>query len=216
MRAVGRSRKHEFEEIDKPNLRSLPERRYEYAQWKTAGVNIDYHVEFDKHLYSIPHDLIYQQVEIRATERMVDIFHQGESVATHTRNFRQGRFSTNHEHMPSNHRFMADLYAERLISRANKIGPQTTALIKATLKSRHYPEQAFRTFLGILNFTQKYDHQLIEQACQAVYDIKVFSYQAVKQELNLLHKQSDTTIVEALPTHENIRGADYYQERNER
>jgi AMMECR1 domain-containing protein len=118
--------------------------------------------------------------------------------------------------MPPNHRFMADLNAEGLIRSASKIGPQTTALIKATLKSRRYPEQAFRTCLGILNFGQKYDHQLIEQACQAVYEIKAFSYQAVKQELNLLHQQPETTIIEALPTHENIRGADYYQERNER
>ncbi|MBW6475384.1 MAG: IS21 family transposase [Anaerolineaceae bacterium] len=216
MRAIGRSRKQEFAEIDKPNLRPLPERRYEYAQWKTARVNIDYHVEFDKHLYSVPHHLIHQQVDIRATERMVEIFHQGQPIAVHARNHRQGRFSTNHEHMPSNHRFMADLNAEGLIRSASKIGPQTTALIKATLKSRRYPEQAFRTCLGILNFAQKYDHQLIEQACQAVYEIKAFSYQAVKQELNLLHKQPEITIVEALPTHENIRGADYYQERNER
>jgi len=216
MGAVGRSRKQEFEEIDKPNLRPLPERRYEYAQWKTAGVNIDYHVEFDKHLYSVPNDLIYQQVEIRATERMVEIFHQGKSVTTHPRNFRQGRFSTNPEHMPSNHRFVADLNAENLISKASKIGPQTTELIKATLKSRHYPEQAFRTCLGILNFAQKYEHQLIEQACRAVYESKEFTYQAVKQELNWLHKQPETIIIEPLPTHKNIRGADYFQERKER
>jgi len=216
MKAVGRSRKQEFEEIDKPNLRPLPERRYEYAQWKIARVNIDYHVEFDKHLYSVPHHLIHQQVDIRATERMVEIFHQGQPVAVHARNHRQGRFSTQHEHMPSNHQFMADLNAEGLIKRASKIGPKTTNLIKATLKSRRYPEQAFRTCLGILNFAQKYDHELLERACQAVYEIKAFSYQTVKQELIRLYKQPEPTIIEALPTHENIRGAEYYQERNER
>jgi transposase len=215
MKAVGRSRKQEFEEIDKPNLRPLPERRYEYAKWKTARVNIDYHVEFDKHLYSVPHHLIHKQVEIRATERMMEIFHRGQPVAVHERNYRQGRFSTQREHMPSNHQFMADLNAEGLMRRASKIGPQTTKLIKAILKSRRFPEQGFRTCLGILNFAEKYDVHLLEQACQAVYEIKAFSYQAVKQELSLLYKQTEPTMIKTLPTHENIRGAEYYHERNE-
>jgi hypothetical protein len=214
MKAVGQSRKQAFEAIDKPNLRPLPERRYDYAEWKTARVNIDYHVEFDKHFYSVPHHLFHQQVDIRATEHMVEIFHLGQPVAVHARNHRQGRFSTNPDHMPSNHRFMADLNAEGLIRRANKIGPQTTNLIKATLKSRRYPEQAFRTCLGILNLAQKHDTRWLEQACQAVYEIKAFSYQAVKQELNLLYQQAETSEIETLPTHENIRGAEYYQQRS--
>ena len=79
MKAVGRSRLQEYEEIDLPNLRPLPERRYEYAERKMAKVHIDYHVEYEKHLYSVPYTLIYQKVDIRATERMVEIFHQGKS-----------------------------------------------------------------------------------------------------------------------------------------
>src|SRR5450759_4691528 len=77
MQAVGRSRREEFEEIDQPNLRALPEKPYEYAERKTARVNLDYHIEFDKHLYSVPYRLIHQKVEIRATERMVEIFSKG-------------------------------------------------------------------------------------------------------------------------------------------
>ena len=214
MKAVGRSRRQEFEEIDRPNLRPLPERRYEYAEWKTARVHIDYHVEFEKHLYSVPYTLIHQQVDIRATERMVEIFHQGKSVASHPRNFRQGRFSTLREHMPANHQFVEDINTERLIRWAGQIGPQTTTLVKATLESRHFPEQAYRTCLGILNLAKKYSYPLLEQACQSVYEAKVFSYNAVKQELTFLVEQTAATSIETLPTHENIRGAQYYQERN--
>ena len=57
MLAVGRSRRQEFEDIDRPNLRPIPEKPYEYAARKTARVNIDYHVEFEKHFYSVPHTL---------------------------------------------------------------------------------------------------------------------------------------------------------------
>jgi transposase len=64
MQGAGRSRRQEFEAIDQPNLRPLPERPYEYAEWKTATVHMDYHVEFEDHLYSVPFHLIHQKVNI--------------------------------------------------------------------------------------------------------------------------------------------------------
>jgi transposase len=214
MKSVGRTRRQEFEEIDQPNLRPLPEKPYEYAERKIATVNIDYHVEFEGHLYSVPFTLIHQKVDIHATERMVEIFHKGKSIAIHPRNFRLGRYSTLREHMPANHRFMEDINPDRLIEWGSSIGPQTAALVKATLESRQFPQQAYRSCLGILSLAKKYSHLLLEQACQAVLEAKVFSYKFVLQELIHLQKLSTTsTEVETLPTHENIRGAEYYQER---
>jgi transposase len=213
MKATGKSRREEFEEIDLPNLRPLPIRRYEYAERKTAKVNLDYHIEFEKHLYSVPYALIHQKVEIRATERMVEIFHRGISVANHPRSFQQGRYSTIHEHLPSNHQFMKNLNADRFIQWANAIGPQTTQLVTALLKSRPYPEQAYRTCMGILGLSKNYPYPLMEQACQSALEAKIFSYKAIKQELMLLQKQEPQPTFETLPSHENIRGAAYYQER---
>jgi transposase len=213
MQAVGRTRRQEFEEIDQPNLRPLPEKPYEYAERKTATVNIDYHIEFDEHLYSVPHALIHQKVDIHATEKMVEIRHHGKSVAIHPRNFRQGRFSTLREHMPANHQFMEDINPDKLIEWASRIGPQTATLVKATLRSRPFPEQAYRSCLGILSLAKKYDHALLEQACQSVLEAKEFSYKAVAEELLCLQKQVTAPVIETLPTHENIRGAEYYQER---
>jgi len=212
MKAVGRSRRQEYEEIDQPNLRPLPERQYEYAERKIAKVHIDYHVEYEKHLYSVPHSLIHKKVDIRATENMVEIFYQGKSVATHPRSFYPGRFSTLRGHMPANHQFMYDINSERLCQWAETIGPQTARMVQATLASRHYPEHAYRTCLGILNLTKKYSYPLLEQACQSALEANVFSYKAVKRELELLQKQSVTPTIETLPTHKNIRGAEYYQE----
>ena len=72
-----------FETLDRPALRALPAERYQYGEWKTARVNIDYHVEFDQHWYSVPYALTQQQVEIRATASTVEIFHKGVRVASH-------------------------------------------------------------------------------------------------------------------------------------
>ena len=211
MQALGKSRRMEFEEIDQPNLRPLPERRYEYVEWKAARVHIDYHVAFDKHLYSVPYHLIHQEVEIRATEHMVEVFHQGKSVAIHPRSFRQGRFTTRHEHMPPNHQFVAQINAEQLLQWAEAVGPQTAQLVAATLKSRKYPEQAYRSCLGILNLAKKHPQKTIEQACQAALENRMYSYSAVKDELDWLSQQTIPPAPESLPPHENIRGNQYYR-----
>jgi hypothetical protein len=213
MKAVGRSRRQEFEEIDLPNLQPLPEHKYEYFETKTAKVNIDYHIEFDKHFYSVPYRLIHQRVEVRASERMLEIYYKGKPVASHPRSFRMGRFSTLREHMPDNHKFMEDLSAERLIQWAEAIGPHTKNMIQAALQAKDIPQQAYRTCLGVIRLGKKYPVHLLEQACQAAFEARVFSYSAVKQELDLLQEHPGSTITDSLPPHENIRGAEYYQER---
>jgi transposase len=211
MQAVGRSRRAEFEEIDRPNLRPLPEKPYEYAERKTTRVHIDYHIEFDKHLYSVPHPLIHQEVEIRATERMVEIFSQGKSVAVHPRNFHPGRFSTLREHMPAHHQFIDKVNPEQLVAWATDIGPHTAALVSATLQSRPFPQQAYRSCLGMLSLAKKHPPAVLEQACQAILDAHTLSYIALKEELNWLIQQTSTPSAESLPAHENIRGHHYYQ-----
>jgi len=211
MLAVGRTRRQEFEDIDQPNLRPIPEKPYEYAIRKTARVHIDYHVEFEKHLYSVPHCLIHQEVDLRATEHMVEIFYKGKSVAVHPRSFKPGRFSTLREHMPPNHLFVDQVNAKQLMQWAEAVGPQTSALINATLKSRPFPEQAYRSCLGILSLAKKHPNSQIEQACQAALEAKTFSYKVVKEELDWLSKQPTFPITpETLPAHANIRGHEYY------
>ena len=44
-------RKSVLEEMERPVLKPLPERRYEYAEWKHVTVSIDYHVDVDDHYY---------------------------------------------------------------------------------------------------------------------------------------------------------------------
>ncbi len=211
MQAVGRTRRQEFEDLDRPNLRPLPIKPYEYAVRKTARVNIDYHVEFEKHFYSVPHTLIHQEVDLRITEHLVEIFHKGKVVAIHPRSFKFGSYSTLHEHMPRNHQFMDQINAKQLLLWAEEVGPRTFDFINATLQSRPFPEQAYRSCLGVLNLAKKHPYSRIEQACQAVMETKTLSYKAVKDELDWLIKQTVPPTIEVLPVHDNIRGQEYYQ-----
>ena len=105
MRHLGKSRRELFEALERPALKRLPTEPYELAIWKKAKVNIDYHVEFDKHYYSVPHQLIVEEVFIRAAERTVEIFHKHCRVASHPRSRDRGRYTTQADHMPPAHRY---------------------------------------------------------------------------------------------------------------
>ena len=78
-----------FEALDRPVLRPLPEYRYEYAEWKFARVNIDYHIEVAGHYYSVPYSLVREEVEVRITATTVECFHKGTRIASHLRSSQQ-------------------------------------------------------------------------------------------------------------------------------
>jgi transposase len=212
MEHLEKSRKQLFEELDQPALRPLPQTPFEYAAWKTARVNIDYHVEFEKHFYSVPYELIHQEVRIRASERMLEIFHKSkpEAVATHPRSSVPGRYSTQTAHMPIKHQKAGEWTPERLQRWAEEIGPHTGQLVQAILTSRRHPEQAFRSCLGILRLSNQYVRSQMETACQMAWQDKELNYQGVKTVLELLPSASPSENP-SLPTHENIRGNSYYQ-----
>ena len=88
------SRQSAFETIDRPAMKPLPATRYEFAEWKSAIVNIDYHVDADGHYYSVPHRLVKQKVDVRMSATTVECFYHGRRVAAHLRSFLRGRHTT--------------------------------------------------------------------------------------------------------------------------
>lgn len=209
MAHLGKSRQQLFEELDQPALRPLPERPYEFAVWKNAKVNIDYHVAYEGHYYSVPHHLVRQEVSIRATESLVTIFQHGKSVAVHPRSLAQGRFSTRPEHMPANHAFVATVDGDWFQREATKIGPHTEAYVATLLKSRPYPQHAYRSCLGILDLARKHPLTRIETACQTLLAAELLSYRDLKSELDRLAAANSPQ--SPLPAHDNVRGKNYYQ-----
>lgn len=207
MQLLGKSRRDLFEELDQAVLLPLPERPYEFARWKNARVNIDYHVAFENHYYSVPHTLVGQEVQIRATERMLEVFHRSQQVALHPLSPVSGRFSTCADHMPGHHRFVLSQDSDFFLREAAKVGPQTAAYMTAVLRARPYPQQAFRTCLGILDLARKYLPAQLETACQRLLPGKLLTYRDLKSELERLTQNAP---VQPLPTHEHVRGDTYY------
>lgn len=215
MRRAGVSRRELFETYDRPALKPLPQAQYEIGVWKECKVNIDYHIELEHNVYSVPHALVGQRVEARSTARCVEVFLRSTRVASHLRLTGRGRASTLAEHMPAAHRAHAEWTPSRLISWAAKAGPATGHVVEAILQSKPHPEQGYRACLGLMRLGRVHGTQRLEAACQIAKRLGAESYKTVK---NILASGMDrnplaaTATESSLPHHENIRGAACYDE----
>jgi transposase len=206
MEHLEKSRQELFEAVDKPALQPLPLTPYEFARLKVCRVNIDYHIEYEKHFYSAPYTLIHQEVTLRITERIVEILYKGKTVAIHPRSDTPGRYTTNPAHMPIRHQKALEWTPERFVRWAEDIGPSTTQMIQAVLGGRQHPEQAYRSCMGILNLASRFDKPALETACQQALVAHLHSYRELK---NLLDDQYADK-AGAPSSHDNIRGGEYY------
>ncbi|MFH1184421.1 MAG: IS21 family transposase [Chloroflexota bacterium] len=213
MKHLGRSRRDLFEELDRPALKPLPALPYEFAIWKKARVNIDYHVEFERHYYSVPHTLIHQEVYVRATEGTIEIFFKNHRVASHCRTNTPGRHTTLSEHMPAAHQKYQEWSPDRFTRWAQTIGPHTTQVVEALLASRKHPQQAYRSCLGLLRLASRHGEERLEGACRRALPAGIHSYKGVKNILDarLDQVEPEEPVSVVLPPHENIRGQTYYR-----
>ena len=208
------SRRSAFESIDRPALRPLPAEPYVFAQWKKVRVHIDYHIELERHYYSVPHALVGRQLHARYTERTVELFHRAQRVASHVRSHLLGRHTTVAEHMPEKHRRFAQQWSPERFSRwAEAIGPATAALITQVLHARRHPEQTYRSCLGILRLAKTYSDARLEAAAQRALAVGAHSVRSVESILK--HRLDETPLHEApespLPDdHDNLRDPSYF------
>lgn len=208
------SRRKLFETIDLPELKPLPEHRYQYAIWKTVKIHIDYHFAFDNHYYSAPYKYTSHKAELRATVDSVECFYKGERIAVHQRSYKKYGFTTLEEHMPKSHREYAKWTPERIRHWASKSGVHTEQFIEHMISTRAFPQQAFRACLGVMRLGDRFGYDRLELACTKALQVGASRYKQIESILKnklenvpVTNNENDTTI----PHHENIRGANYYQ-----
>lgn len=217
---VKKSRKEMFEAVDRPAALPLPPRPYEYAEWCQVRVDINYHfvIVADQHYYSVPYQLLREKLDVRLTATTVEAFHKGERVAAHVRSYIKGDYSTLPEHMPPEHRAYAEWSPERFIQWASKIGPATAKVVGRILDSRPYPEQAYKSCLGVIHLSREYKAERVEAAAKRALQYNACSYRSMKAILSsgLDHRPDPESNIGkdgqmSLPFHANIRGQEYYQ-----
>jgi transposase len=200
--------------LDRPALQPLPVERYVLAEWKTVRVNIDYHIEVDRHYYSVPYSLVGEQMEARSTAHTVEIFHRGKRVTSHVRNFTAYHHSTVREHMPKSHQAHLEWTPSRLIHWGESVGEATAQVIRTILDTKPHPEMGYRACLGIQSLAKAYSKPRLEAACRRALAAQAYSYPSLKSILKRGLDRQSTLTPEAErsgPEHENLRGGDYYQ-----
>lgn len=206
------TRRDLFETVDRPALKPLPPTRYHYAEWKKARVNIDYHIEVEGHFYSVPYQLVRQQVEVRVASDTIEALYKGRRVSIHPRSYLKGKFTTITEHMPKAHQGYTEWTPSRLISWAERTGPRTAQLIETIMSTKPHPQQGFRSCLGIMRLGKKYSHERLEAAAGRALAIRAYSYRSIRSILECGLDRVATEGKEALPAiqHDNIRGQLYF------
>lgn len=213
------SRRSLFETLERPLLRPLPATRYEFAEWRKARANIDYHIAVDNHLYSVPHQLVGEQVDVRLTATTVEALRDGRRVAAHARSYQPGRHTTDPGHRPKAHEKHLEWTPSRIVKWAESKGPHTATLVGRILASKPHPEQGYRACLGILRLGERYSVERLEAACARALTIGGISYRSVNSILtNGLDRvpldDDEQTTLDLPQTHENVRGPDYYTSWN--
>jgi transposase len=212
-RHLGASRRELFETLERPAMLPLPAETFVYADWRKATAGPDYHVKLEGHHYSVPHDLIRQQLWARLTATTVEIFRGGKRVACHRRAALGDMGATTlNDHMPASHRRHAEVTPQTLRERAARIGQATAILVDVILRDRPHPEQGFRACLGILQLARSHGPERLEAACDRALAINARTLTSVRSILrNRLEGRRAEPPPEAAPiAHANIRGPQFF------
>ena len=205
------SRRSVFEALDRPAMRTLPEAPYTFAEWRERTVAFDYHVEVERHYYSVPHALVGHSVWARYSAATVEIFFRSQRVAAHVRSYQRGAHTTLPEHMPKAHRAHAEWSPRRLIQWGESIGAHAGSVVAHLLHAKPHPEQGYRACLGLLALVRQYGEERFEIACRLAVHLGSPTRKSVKSILQSgrdLRPQESAEL--ALPTHGNVRGPGYY------
>jgi transposase len=207
------SRASVFAAVERNALRELPAEPFDMSQWSYARVNIDYHIAFDANFYSVPYTLVQERVEVRATPTTIEIFHKGQRVASHVRGHGREQVFTQREHRPKSHQAHLEWTPSRMVHWAEQIGPHTAKLFERILAEKPHPEMGYRSCLGIIRLAEQYSSTRMEAAADRAIRTGACRFQSVKSILkNSLDQQPlPEPPLPLPPSHDNIRGAEYFE-----
>jgi transposase len=208
------SRNDLLENIERTHLKPLPQERWELKEYLQVKVMKNCYVQLhkDRHYYSVPYQYIGNKVKIVYTSTYVSVYLAGERIAYHLRDRRPHKYTTVKEHLPSSHQFVSEWNPSKFIEWAGHIHPDVKAYIMNVLENKSYPEQTYRSCVGILSFEKKAGRDRLIAACQRATAFGAFNYKVIEQIINNKLDRLDTKKENlTLPLHENIRGAGYYK-----
>lgn len=196
-------------------LAPLPATPYELAEWKQATVQFNYHISVDGMLYSISYEYIKRKVDVRITDKTIEVFYNHNRIASHRRLYGlKGQYSTIVEHMPEDHQKYLEWNGDRFRKWAERIGLNTYEVVDALLTSKRVEQQTYKSCMGLLQLADRYSAEHLEAACKkALSYTAIPSYKSIKNILTAGKDKSQSELDKPETTQSNYgitRGAGYY------
>lgn len=200
--------------LELPTLQTLADTKYEMRKIKQVTVmkNGHIYVSEDQHYYSVPFELIGKKLRLQYSRSIVEVFYKYQLIAVHTRIKSAHTYSTVPEHMPPQHRHLTEWNPAFFLEKARAIDPVVEYYINEVLRRKVHPEQAYKSCQGILSFGKRVGNMRLIKACKRAHEIGYYNYKTIE---DILKKHLDTyeeePMPEKMPSHNNIRGGNYYQ-----
>jgi len=200
--------------LELPSLQSLPETSYEMRKIKQVTVMKNGHVYLneDQHYYSVPYELIGKKLQLQYSRSEVDLYLKYELVASHKRVRSPHNYTTDPAHLPAQHRYVTEWSPAFFMEKAKSIDPVVEYYISQVLVKKQHPEQAYKACMGILSFAKRVGNTRLTKACKRAHEIGYYNYKIIEDILkNNLDTYDEDPQVVSMPSHDNIRGGNYYQ-----
>ncbi len=175
-----------FEQRERLALLPPPPAPFDLVEWKQAKLHPDCHVVFAKGYYSAPHPLIGERLWLRATSRVVQLFHEHQLVATHGRAFRPGQRVTNPAHLPPKKLRYLMQTPTWCRERAAQIGPSTADFIAQLLGDEVLDR--LRGAQATLRLAESFGEGRLEAACRRAVACDAIASKTVQR---ILHRGLD-------------------------
>jgi transposase len=215
MQTTGISRLKQFIEIEKEHLSVLPNESYLIKNYNRAKVQkMGYiYLSEQKNYYSVPYRYIGKYVEVQHTIDTVEVFYNKERIATHSKSYRRGNYTTIKEHLASTHQYYLSWSKEFFVKQAAAIGENTAIYVGKLIDQQSYPEIGYKRARGIISLKKSYPVNRIEKACLKALDYHICSYKIIETILkNNADLEPKTEQVEhIIKPHENLRSANNYK-----
>jgi transposase len=207
-------RQERFLAEEHPVLGALPEKPFQIKQyrWYTIAKNGHIYLTEDRHYYSVPYQWTGQKALVIYTATLVSIYVREQCVATHTRNLAPG-YSSVKEHLPSHHQHWLERSPEYYIKKAREKSAAFGRLFEGIFAGRRPPEHHYRSCDGMLSLGRKTPTDVFDRAVEIALENQRYSYPSL---VNLIRNDAQNRQTKnhqkPLPSHDNIRGKEYYKQ----
>ena len=210
-------REEKFLSDEKHLLSPLPVEPYEIKYYRQLRVMANNHILLypDKHYYSVPYQYIGQQARVIFTRTLVRIFVRGQLVAVHQRDYTPGKYTTIKEHLCSFHNHYLSRSPEYYRRKAKEKSDLLFCIVDRLFNGGRPPEQNYKSCDGLFSLHKKTDPVIFDRACEIALECGCSSYRYLFTTIENLKKSPKTVVNEtprSLPSHNNIRGKEYYSQ----